>query len=89
MKTRIANIRSQRRSSGGFAVLVVLALLAVMLMLIAANTAVLNRVEQDLKGVEKRQIQRLDRVRKAAIAPWSNRYQLWRPQASAVGAKYP
>ncbi len=69
MKTRIANIRSQRRSSGGFAVLVVLALLAVMLMLIAANTAVLNRVEQDLKGVEKRQIQRLDASAKPQLRP--------------------
>jgi type VI protein secretion system component VasK len=69
MKTRIDYIRRQRRSTGGSAVLVLLALLAVMLMLIAANTAVLNRLEKDMTGLEKRQIQRLDASAKTQLRP--------------------
>ena len=69
MKTRIVNIRRQRRSCGGSAVLLLLALLAVMLMLIAANAAVLNRLEKDMKGMEIRQIQRLDASAKPQLRP--------------------
>jgi type II secretory pathway component PulK len=60
MKTRFSHSRPARRSQGGSAVLVILALLAVMVMLIAANAATLNRLNREVKGLEKRQIQRLD-----------------------------
>jgi len=60
MKTHFANLRRSRRSPGGSAVVVLLALLSVMLVLIVANTATLNRLTQEVKGMEKRQIQRLN-----------------------------
>jgi cell division protein FtsB len=60
MKTRFTSLRRARRSQGGSAVVVMLALLAVMLMLIAANVATLNRLNREVKGLEKRQMQRLD-----------------------------
>lgn len=60
MKTHFANARRPRRAPGGSAVLVLLALLTVMVMLIAINTATLNRLAREVKGLEKRQIQRLE-----------------------------
>jgi hypothetical protein len=57
MKTRLTNF--PRRSRGGSAVLVLLALLTVMLILIEVNTAALNRLEREVKGLEKEQVQRL------------------------------
>jgi hypothetical protein len=58
MKTRFAN--SSRHSRGGSAILVLLVLLSVMLILIEVNTAALNRLEREVKGLEKEQIQRLN-----------------------------
>jgi hypothetical protein len=69
MKTGIAHSRRSRRSSGGSAVLVLLALLSVMLMLIAANTAALNRLTREVKGLEKRQVQRLDPSSRPPLRP--------------------
>ncbi len=60
MKTRSANSRRAPRSQGGSAVVAILALLAVMLLLVAANAATLNRLNREVKGLEKRQMQRLD-----------------------------
>jgi hypothetical protein len=60
MKTRFANVRRQRRSTSGSAIVVLLVLIAIMLALIAANTAALDRLTREVRGLEKRQIQRLD-----------------------------
>jgi len=72
MKTRFSNSRRLRRSQGGSAVLVILALLAVMVMLIAANAATLNRLNREVKGLEKRQIQRLDPSLKPGLHPYQS-----------------
>jgi hypothetical protein len=69
MKTRSANARRSRRSPGFSAVLVLLILLSVMLMLIAVNVAAMNRLTREIKGVEKRQIQRLDPTSKPPLRP--------------------
>jgi hypothetical protein len=69
MKTRFAKIRRSRRPPGGSALVVLLALLTVMLLLLAANTAALNRLTQEVKGVEKRQIQRLSPSAKPQLRP--------------------
>ena len=69
MKIRPANFRRLRRSPGGSAVIVLLALLSVVLMLIAINIATLNRLTREVKGVEKRQIQRLDPSSKRPLRP--------------------
>jgi len=69
MKTRPANFRRSRRSPSGSAVIVLLALLSVMLMLIAINTATLNRLTREVKGLEKRQTQRLDPSLKPPLRP--------------------
>jgi len=60
MKTRLEKCRRSRRSQGGSAVVVLLGMLSVMLILLAANTAALNRLSREVKGIEKHQIQRLD-----------------------------
>lgn len=60
MNTRPSITSRPRRNRDGSAVIVMLALLAVMVILIAANTAALNRLTQEVKGMEKRQTQRLD-----------------------------
>jgi cell division protein FtsB len=70
MKTRFTNLRRARRSQGGSAVVVMLALLAVMLMLIAANVATLNRLNREVKGLEKQQMQRLDPSLKPPLHPF-------------------
>jgi hypothetical protein len=70
MKTPLSNSRRLRRSQGGSAVVVMLALLTVMIMLIAANVATLNRLNREVKGLEKRQVQRLDPSLKPALHPW-------------------
>jgi hypothetical protein len=72
MKTRFANSRRPRRAQGGSAVLVMLTLLTVMLMLLAANTATLNRLNREVKGLEKRQIQRLNPSAKPPLRPLQN-----------------
>ena len=69
MKIRPANFRRSRRSLGGSAVIVLLALLSVMLMLIAINTATLNRLTREVKALEKRQTQRLDPSSKTPLRP--------------------
>ncbi len=70
MKTGLSNSRPARRSRGGSAVLAMLALLTVMIMLIAANVATLNRLNREVKGLEKRQLQRLDPSLKPRLHPW-------------------
>jgi hypothetical protein len=69
MKTCAAHFRRSRRSPGGSAVLVLLALLTVMVMLVMANTATLNWLTREVKAVEKRQIQRLDPSSKPQARP--------------------
>jgi hypothetical protein len=69
MKTRFANSPRARRSCGGSAVVAMVALLAVMVILIAANTASLNRLTREVKGLEKQQIQRLATTAKALSPP--------------------
>jgi hypothetical protein len=69
MKPRPANFRRSRRSRGGSAVIVLLALLSVMLVLITINTATLNRLTREVKGLEKRQSQRLDPSAKPVLRP--------------------
>jgi hypothetical protein len=59
MKTSIDNFRGSRRSRGGSAVVALLALLSALLLLLAANTGALNRLNRELKGIEKHQIERL------------------------------
>jgi hypothetical protein len=71
MKTRSSKIRGPRPSQGGSAVVAILALLTVMLMLIAANVATLNRLNREVKGLEKRQMQRLD----PSLKPMPHPYQ--------------
>ena len=71
MKIRVSNSPPSRRSQGGFAVVVILALLTVMLLLVAANAATLNRLNREVKGLEKRQIQRLD----PSLSPRLHPYQ--------------
>ncbi|MHB8523166.1 MAG: hypothetical protein ACYDH9_20770 [Limisphaerales bacterium] len=46
-------------SDRGFAVLVLLVLLSIMLLLVAGNTRTVNLLRQELKLVEKRQVERL------------------------------
>jgi hypothetical protein len=67
MKTRSTNF--PRRSRGGSAVLVLLVLLTVMLILIEVNTAALNRLEREVKGLEKEQVQRLNPSAKPPLRP--------------------
>ena len=69
MKTCPAKFRRSRRPPGGSAVLVLLALLTVMVMLVMANTATLNRLSREVKGMEKRQTQRLDPSSKPQVRP--------------------
>jgi hypothetical protein len=69
MKTRAFKIRRPRPCQGGSAVVAILALLTVMLMLVAANVATLNRLSREVKGLEKRQMQRLDPSLKATPHP--------------------
>jgi len=57
MKTHFSNSRPRRR--GFSALLVLLVLLSVILVLLAVNTEALNRLEREVKGLEKQQIQRL------------------------------
>ncbi len=70
MKTRSSKIRCLRPFQGGSAVVAILALLTVMLMLIAANVGTLNRLSREVKGLEKRQRQRLDPSLKPAPHPY-------------------
>jgi len=67
MKTRSPN--SCRRSQGFSAVLVLLVLLSVMIILLAVNTEALNRLEREVKGLEKQQIQRLAPSAKPPLRP--------------------
>lgn len=46
-------------SDRGFAVLVLLVLLSIMLLLVAGNTRTVNLLRQEIKLVEKRQVERL------------------------------
>jgi hypothetical protein len=53
--------RSRQRQSG-VAVIVMLALLSIMLIYIAANSRSLSHLDRELKLIEQRQIQRLERL---------------------------
>jgi hypothetical protein len=69
MKTRLFKIRPSRRRPGFTAIVILLALLTVMVMLVMANTAALNRLHQEVKGMEKHQIQRLDPTSQPPMRP--------------------
>ncbi len=62
-----ASRRYQGRS--GSAVIVVLALLAIMLVYVAANTKTLYHLSRELKLVERHQIHRLEKAALATNAP--------------------
>jgi hypothetical protein len=59
MKTNISIVPLRRNSRDGSAVFIILVLLTIMVMLMAANTATLNRLSQHVKIVDQRQTQRL------------------------------
>ncbi len=59
MKTDFSNCCGPRKSRDGSAVFIVLVLLTVMVVLVAANNATLNRLRQRVKLVDQRQTQRL------------------------------
>jgi hypothetical protein len=70
MKTHLDNFRRSRRDRGGSAVVALLAMLSAMVILLAANTGALNRLNRELKGIEKHQIERLDPAAKGQTR-WS------------------
>jgi len=72
MKTRCSHARRAPRCQGGSAVVAMLALLAVMLLLVAANAATLNRLNREVKGLERRQMQRLDPSLKPPPHPYQS-----------------
>jgi len=59
MKTGCYNLRRSRRIHNGSAVIVVLAVMTILVMLLAANTATLNSLRRQVSAIEKRQVQRL------------------------------
>ena len=50
--------RRRRNERGFFAVIVMITLLALMMVFVASNTGSLNQVSQELRIVERRQLQR-------------------------------
>jgi len=65
MKIQSSNISpgripSRQRNNGGFAVIIVLALIAIALLYAGANSRSLNRLSRQLKALERNQIHRLD-----------------------------
>lgn len=59
MKTDSSIAHPPRKSRDGSAVLIILVLLTIMVALVAANTATLNRLRQRVKIVDQRQTLRL------------------------------
>jgi Tfp pilus assembly protein PilX len=59
MKTDLDHSRSPRRSQDGFAVMIILVLLTILVVLAAANTATVNRLRDRVKIVDQSQTRRL------------------------------
>jgi hypothetical protein len=59
MKTNFTMAGGAPKTQGGFAVMIILILLTIMVVLAAANTATVNRLRQRVKIVEQRQTRRL------------------------------
>jgi len=59
MKTQVAKSRFRHEPTRGSAVVMFLALLAIMLVLVAANGKTLLLLKKDMRLIEQRQIQRL------------------------------
>jgi Tfp pilus assembly protein PilX len=59
MKTKLPDSTAPSRSERGYAVVVVLGLLSIMVLLVAANTHTLNLLRNEIRLVEKRQTERL------------------------------
>ena len=64
MKARLSTGREDepaRRRSGGFAVIVLLALLALVLIFVGFNMRTLDNLKREVRAVERQQIQRVQR----------------------------
>jgi hypothetical protein len=83
MKTALTNLQPARPSEGGFAVLVVLAFLAIMVVLVGANVRSVNWLRREVKLVEKQQVDRLMRL--AGHPPPARRATLDGPSALTPG----
>jgi Tfp pilus assembly protein PilX len=59
MKTQISICHRPRQSQGGFAVLIILILLCIMVLFVMANTATLNWLGRQVNVVDQHQTQRL------------------------------
>ena len=60
INTSPGRVRSRQRSNGGFAVIIMLALVSIAVVYAAANTRSLNRLSRQLKALEQKQIYRLN-----------------------------